>query len=168
MDPRATATPQVLAQQFTLGESIYAQLTVSRKAMAELESAESQLKKLDTSDSPGSLRDAIHNAQAKIEKIRSGEHESADKAGEHEAGLAEATTGLGTVLRIVESGDRTAPAQALQIFDQMKKASSVGIAAWEAFKKTDLDALSAALVSARREPLKITAIEEQVHYAMTR
>jgi hypothetical protein len=168
MDPRATATPQVLAQQFTLAESIYTQLTASRKAMAELDSVESQLKKLDSSDNPDSLRDAIHNAQAKIEKIRSGEHETADKPGEHEAGLAEATSGLGTVLRIVESGDRTAPAQALTIFDQMNKASSAGIAAWEGFKKTDLNALNATLILAGHEPLKIAAIEEQVHYAMTR
>jgi hypothetical protein len=136
--------------------------------MAVLDSVESQLKKLDSSDNPDSLRDAIHNAQAKIEKIRSGEHETADKPGEHEAGLAEATSGLGTVLRIVESGDRTAPAQALTIFDQMNKASSAGIAAWEGFKKTDLNALNATLILAGHEPLKIAAIEEQVHYAMTR
>ena len=168
MDPRATATQQVLVQQFTLGESIYTQLTASRKAMAELESVESQLKKLDASDNPDSLRDAIHNAQAKIEKIRSGEHEATDKPGEHEAGLAEATTGLGTVLRMVESGDRTAPAQALAMFDQMNKASTAGIAAWEGFKKTDLNTLNATLILAGHEPLKIAAIEEQVHYAMTR
>ena len=50
MDPRATATQQVLDQQFALAESIYTQLAASRKAMAELESVESQLKKLDASD----------------------------------------------------------------------------------------------------------------------
>jgi hypothetical protein len=65
-------------------------------------------------------------------------------------------------------GDRTAPAAALEIFAQMKKASQEGIDAWEHFKTVDLAALNAALTSAHREPLHIADIEEQVHYAMTR
>jgi photosystem II stability/assembly factor-like uncharacterized protein len=168
MDPRATATPLVLEHQFTLAESIYTQLRASRKAMAELDSVQSQLKKLDVSDNPDSLRDAIHNAQAKLETIRAGAHGSADKSSQQQAGLADASAGLITDLRMVESGDRTAPAQAIAIFDQMNKASQAGVAAWETFKKGDLDALNASLTDAHREPVKIAAIEEQVNYAMTR
>ncbi|MGC2299592.1 MAG: hypothetical protein WA476_12370 [Acidobacteriaceae bacterium] len=168
MDPRATATPLVLEHQFTLAESIYTQLRASRKALAELDGVETQLKKLDVSDNPESLREAIHSAQAKLKTIRTGPSESTGKTSQQQAGLAEAAAGLSTDLRMVESGDRTAPAQAIAIFDQMNKASQAGVAAWENFKKADLDALNAALTDAHREPVKIAAIEEQVNYAMTR
>jgi hypothetical protein len=169
MDPRATATTQALDQQYTLAESIYTQLRASRKAMAELDSVESQLRKLAAAnDNPSELKDTLHAAQAKLEKIRSGGRGDAEKAGEEEPGLAEAASALGTDLRVVESGDRTAPAQAIEIFTQMSKASKEGIGAWQHFKTVDLAALNAALVSAHREPLKIAAIEEQVYYAMTR
>jgi photosystem II stability/assembly factor-like uncharacterized protein len=166
IDPRAAATKQVLDQQYALAESIYTQLRVSHKAMAELESVASQLKKLDAGDNNSpELKDAVHGAQGKLEKIRGGEHGGADKA--EEPGLAEVASGLATDLRIV-GGDRTAPAAALEIFAQMKKASQEGIDAWEHFKTVDLAALNAALTSAHREPLHIADIEEQVHYAMTR
>ena len=174
MDPRATATPQVLAQQYALAESIYGQVLEARKAMAELDSVDSQLKKLaSASDNPAELKDAISKAQAALTRIRAGEHAAEAKGRESEAspaeaGLAEATGGLGTDLRLVESGDRTAPAVAMEIFARMKKASQDGIDAWQQFKTADLAALNAALTAANREPLKIAAIEEQVHYAMTR
>jgi hypothetical protein len=50
----------------------------------------------------------------------------------------------------------------------MSKAEREKVAAWEQYKKTEVPALNAALQRAHREPLKIAAIEEQVHYAMTR
>jgi photosystem II stability/assembly factor-like uncharacterized protein len=168
MDPRAAATPQVLEQQFSFAEGVYTQLLASRKAMAELESVESQLKKLDTDDDPDSLKNAIRSTQAKLENIRGGDRDAQQQSGEHEAGLAEATSGLGTDLRVVESGDRIAPADATEIFTEMKKASQEGIEAWQHFRTVDLATLNTALTAAHREPLKIAAIEEQVHYAMTR
>jgi hypothetical protein len=160
MDPRVPATTAVLTQQFTLAESVYAQLLESRKAMAELDSVASQLKKLAAnSDNSADLNTAIHAAQAKLNAIRHGATEP---------GLAEATTGLGADLRIVESGNRQAPAAALEIFAQMKKASAQGIAAWQHFKTADLSTLNAALTAAHHEPVHIAEIEEEIHYAMTR
>ena len=55
-------------------------------------------------------------------------------ASEKKIGLADANTGLGVALRVVESGDRPAPAQAIVIFDQMKSAANAQIAAWQHFK----------------------------------
>ncbi len=163
MDPRSPATTAVLDQQFTLAESIYAQVLQSRKAMAELESVDSRLKKLTSaSDTPEDLKSAIRTAQAKLAGIRNGTG-SADAPG-----LAAAASGLGTVLRVVESGDRESPASALEIFGQMKKASAEGIAAWQHFKSTDLAQLNNALTAAHREPIHIAVIEQQVDYAMTR
>jgi hypothetical protein len=170
MDPRCATTPAILTQQFTFANSIYEQAVVARQAMAELESVESQLKKIDTSsaDTPEPLKTAVHDAQAKLDAIRDGAHAS-PKNGEEQSGLADAATGLSTDLRTVESSDeRPAPASALEIFRQMKKASQDGIDAWQRFKASDLVQLNTALAAAHREPLQIAAIEEQVHYAMTR
>ncbi len=120
MDPRVPATPQTLEQQFTLAESVYGQALKDRKAMAELEGVDNQLKKLAAaSDTPDDVKSAIQTAEAKLNAIRSGTESS--------PGLAEATSGLGSVLRVVESGHREAPASALEIFTQMKKASADGI-----------------------------------------
>ena len=166
MDPRSTATAEVLQQQFKLADSIYAQMRSSRKAMAELESVESQLKKLDASgeNNPDYLKQAIHSAQARLRQIKAGN----DDKSKDETGLADANAGLGVALRVVESGDRIAPAQALAINAEMSKAANEKIAAWEAFKRVELAAVNAALVRAQRKSIEIASIEEQVYYAMTR
>ncbi len=167
MDPRAVATRQILDQQFTLAESIYDQLRSAHKAMAELESVDSELKKLDSVDDPD-LRSAAQKAQIRLTTIRNGEAGEHDEEGEGESGLAAAAAGLSSDLHMIESGDRAAPSQALVIFHQMSQAARERIADWDRFKNAELAALNAALVKAHREPLQISSIEEQVHYAMTR
>ena len=165
MDPRAQATPQVLAQQFTLAHSIYRQTQSSRKAMAELEGVESQLKALDAkgAGNPAYVSQAVRNALTQLNAIRGGE-----EPGKQLVGLSEANAGLGTALRMVESGDRAAPSQALVIFDEMGKSARAQIDAWQQFKTTDLGKVNAALLRAHESPLQVASIEEQVHYAMTR
>jgi photosystem II stability/assembly factor-like uncharacterized protein len=167
MDPRVSATQQEFEQQYTLAESVYAQTLLSRKAMAELESVESQLTKISSSAPPADLAAVLSSALARLRQIRGGDAD-ADANGENALGLAQANSGLATVLRVVESGHRAAPAQALELQSQMSQAARDGIAAWEHFKRTDLAQVNDALVRAHREPLRIAAIEEQVHYAMTR
>jgi photosystem II stability/assembly factor-like uncharacterized protein len=165
MDPRCACTQAVLDAQYALGQRIYTQLLEGRKAMAELESVESQIQKIDLSaaSTPADLASAVRDVQKRLDGIRGGEGE-----GKSDPGLAEAVAALGTDLRVVESGDRTAPASANVIFDQMNQAEQEKVGAWQELKKSGLDALNAALASAHREPIKIAAIEEQVHYAMTR
>jgi photosystem II stability/assembly factor-like uncharacterized protein len=170
MDPRVDASTAVLDQQFTLADSIYVQMLGSRKAMAELESVESQLKKLNANgnNNPPYLAQAIQAALARLQQIKGdedGDHEKKDKG---EVGLAEANAGLGAALHMVESGHRAAPSQSLAIFDEMGQSARAQIAAWQQFKSAELGDVNAALVRASRKPLQIAAIEEQVHYAMTR
>jgi hypothetical protein len=131
--------------------------------MAEMDSVDSQLKNFAAAvDTPDELKTAIQTAESKLHAIRGGGHT------ESAPGLAEATSGLGAVLRVAESGDREAPASALAIFTRMKKASAEHIAAWRNFKSSDLANLNNVLTAAHREPIHIAAIEEAVDYAMTR
>jgi len=166
MDPRSSATQQVLEQQYSLASSIYEQTLSSRKAMAEIAGVESQLKKLEASggSNPAYLTQAIDHALEKLQEIKGGD---ADEKGE-EHGLAQANAGLGMALSVVESGDRTAPSQAVVIFHEMSKAAQAKIHDWELYKTTELGHVNAALARAHRAPMQIAAIEEQVHYAMTR
>ena len=138
--------------------------------MAELESVESQLKKLDSSSesNPAYLVHAIQTAIAKLQQIKGGNDEDHEKQSVNEPGLAEANAGLGVALRVVESGHRAAPAQALDIFNEMSVAAQKNTDAWQRFKTGELNDVNAALVRANRQPIQIAAIEEQVHYAMTR
>ena len=163
MDPRSPATRAVLQTQFTLVEQIDALDRQGRRAVAELESVELQIEKhaAKTSDVPADLVQAIQDAQAKIAEIRG--HEDGD-----EPGLDAATEAPGEDERVVESGDRTPPEVALTIFHEMGTAERAKIAGWEAFKENTLPELNAALVRVQREPVRIAAIEEQVHHAMTR
>ena len=135
MDPRSPATMEVLDQQFALGGSIYRETLASRKAMAELESVETQLNKVQSSNNnPADLQRELQSALTKLEAIKNGEGENSD-ASEKKIGLADANTGLGVALRVVESGDRPAPAQAIVIFDQMKSAANAQICSVAALQR---------------------------------
>ncbi|HTW49790.1 MAG TPA: hypothetical protein VMD92_17670 [Acidobacteriaceae bacterium] len=168
MDPRCACTQAVLDAQYAFGQQIYAQLRAGRKAMAELQSVESQIRKVNPSDAstPADLATAAREAQKHLVAIRGGEPE--EHSGKSEPGLAESVSALGADLRVVEGGDRTAPASAHTIFEEMSQAEQEKVAAWQQFKESGLEGLNAALARAHREPIKIAAIEEQVHYAMTR
>jgi hypothetical protein len=158
----------VLDLQFALGESIYLETQASRKAMAELESVESQLNELQSrSNNSADLQRELRAALTKLETIKNGEDDNSNSPGK-QIGLADANTGLGVALRVVESGDRPAPAQAIFIFNQMKTAADTQIAAWQHFKGNELAQVNAALQRAHQAPLQISAIEEEVHFAMTR
>ncbi len=170
MDPRVDATPQVIDRQFTLAESIYAQTLSSRKAMAELDSVETQLMKLDSisQNNPPDLAQAIQSALAKLREIKGGGDEDDMPMSDDKIGLAKSNAGLATILHVVESGHRAAPAVALEILAQMSTSARENIQSWQRFKSTELSNVNKALVRANRPPLQIAAIEEQVHYAMTR
>ncbi len=168
MDPRSPATTEVLDQQFTLGSSIYRETLASRKAMAELESVETQLNELQSrKNNPADLQRELHTALTNLESIKNGENEKSNSSAK-QIGLADANTGLGVALRVVESGDRPAPSQAIVIFNQMKDAAGAQIAAWQHFKSSELANVNAALQRAHQAPLQIAAVEEEVHFAMTR
>ena len=162
MDPRCSATQLVLEQQYALATDIYKQTIAARKAMAELQSVASELAKIEANagTNPSDLNDAVRDAAAQL-RVISGEKQP-------EPGLMQASAGLGTALRMVESGDRTAPSQAIVVFKLMSNVAQQKIQDWEQFKSTGLNRVNAALARAHQKPVQISAIEEQVHYAMTR
>jgi hypothetical protein len=101
----------------------------------------------------GSLRSQLANAKSKaaansalLALIMSLDAESANIAGAGGArnaevppsGLSAARSQLNAVLNVVDSADRTPPAQAYALFDQASRDVASQIAAWEALKSGKL------------------------------
>ncbi len=149
MDPRTTATAPELEQQLKLGLEIYSATLEARRLLGEIGSAQKQLageksKVAGHSD----LEAGVTNAITEIGKILKGNEGDA-------MGIATASAGLGAALRVVESGDRTAPAQAIEVYNESSAAMKAGIARWTEFKQTRLRDLNATLEKAHLERISI-------------
>jgi photosystem II stability/assembly factor-like uncharacterized protein len=165
MDPRSPATPQELEQQFTLGRQIYEETLQSRKALAEINSVQKELSDVQSKISAdhGELKASVTEAVAEMQKILSGAEASGGAMG-----LEKANTGLAAALRTVESGDRTVPAQALEIHRVSGQAMKLRLADWNKFKATRLPHLNQQLEQANLAPIAISQIEKAIEFLMSR
>jgi hypothetical protein len=176
MDPRSPATSQVLAQQFELGHQVFVETIEARRALAETGSVQKQLADLQqrlTQQTPEQqkrqtlitqLRSMLAAAQSEIGNILTNK-DHAPNAG---AGLQTAYTGLASALRVVESGDREVPSQAVAVYQESSAQIKAGIAAWTQFKQTRLAQLNQRLREANLSPIAITEIEQQVEWLSSR
>ncbi len=132
MDPRATATAAELAEQQRLGLEIFGETWRVREAQTEIKAAREYLANLKQKfkDSP--------QRQAQIEKISIAitTIESGNNAGI--MGLSATGGQLQAALRVVESGDRTTPKQALEVYRLADEAAKSRMAEWKALKAGEL------------------------------
>ncbi len=161
MDPRDHANDADLQKQFESGQAIFSDALKSRKAMAEIQSVRSELKKLQDAGQ----KDAVARAQTKLAAILDGGGEGAS---EQTMGLSAANSGLGAVLRVVESGHRAAPVSSGAAYELLRKATAQRVAEWAQFKATDLRQMNNQLQRSGKQPVQIGAIEEAVNFVMTR
>lgn len=122
MDPRSKASATELAEQEKLGLEIFAQARRTWQALAEIKVAKEKLSRAPGSPQARSLLASV----LAIEK-GTGPKESA-------LGLEEANTGLQSVLRVVEGGDRTTPEQALELYKISAEAARSRLAEWQTLK----------------------------------
>lgn len=158
MDPRSTATPAVLAEQLRLGREIYANTLLSRKAVAEADSIKKQLDDLKTTKP--ALAGRIDSFLNNMRKVTKG-----DRAN---WGLDNANSGLLAALRVVEGGNRTTPAATIELYNQSRQAFSSRAQQWQEFKTSEIPKLNQDLQSGGAEPIRISEIEEEIDYLMTR
>jgi photosystem II stability/assembly factor-like uncharacterized protein len=154
MDPRTSATPAVLAEQERLGREIYGETMLSRKAISETGSV---AKQLAGKKSPSA---AATSFLAALNKIVRG-----DKS---QMGLEAANTGLLASLRVVEGGDRETPSQAIELYRQSKQAFEQRAAEWQKLKTTELPQVNQELEKSGAKPIKMSVIEKEIEYLMTR
>ncbi|GAC1355584.1 MAG: hypothetical protein NVSMB3_00950 [Acidobacteriaceae bacterium] len=166
MDPRDAASTAELEEQFHLGQAIYTDAQRSRRAMAEMQSVAAELEKLQSSATQTEeLSSSERIARTKIAAMMGG-GSGADT--DERLGLSATSSGLGAVLRVVESGHRGAPASSLTARTLLQKAANERIAEWTAFKGAELRQLNQQLQRAGENAIQVSAIEEAVSFTMTR
>jgi photosystem II stability/assembly factor-like uncharacterized protein len=165
MDPRSSATPEILAQQLKLGQQIFAEISEARRALAEISSLQKQL--ADTEQKLGKqnpdIKSALAEAQGEISMILT-KKEIKDQP----RGLQDAYPGLASALRVVESGDRATPSQAVAVYQESRQHVKAAIAEWTAYKQTRLPQLNQKLRDASLAPVAISEIEQEVEFLMSR
>jgi photosystem II stability/assembly factor-like uncharacterized protein len=181
MDPRSPATSEVLAQQLQLGQQIYGETMEARRALAEINSVQKQLADMqqklgqqnlgqqnlghhELGAQSGRLTSALTDAQSGIGKILTNKEYAAAEG----PGLQDAYTGLASALRVVESGDRAVPSQAIAVYRESSPQVRTRIAEWTRFKQTKLEQLNQQLREADFAPIETAEIERQVEFLMSR
>jgi photosystem II stability/assembly factor-like uncharacterized protein len=167
MDPRTAATPADLALQLQTGKEIFLASLQSRKALAEINSVQEQIQTLKKQipQSNNELNKEVADFDSSLRKILGARNES---QGSEEWGLILANSGLTTSLGVVEGGERTPPAQAMDIYRTARRSAEVKEQQWNKLKTTELVELNKHLQAANVAPVAIAEIQEEVHYLMTR
>ena len=158
LDPRSAATLQELEQQLKLGQQIFAETVHSRRVLAEVDSVQKQLSDLQPKLAEhAELKAAAADAATALQNILTyGDAPSA-------MGLQTANSGLASALRVVESGDRAVPTQALELYREAGAAVKLKIGEWDQFKTTRLPQLNQQLQQAGIAPIAITDRSHPTH-----
>ena len=157
MDPRSPATFKDLEEQFQLGQRIFAETFRSRQAVAEIRSVQKQLSALEPklTGQATALKSSVTQLEADIARLSKGSGDSWGAA----MGLEAANTGLAAALAVVESGDRTAPSQAIALYRESSEAATLRIAEWGELEKSRLAPLNQQLREANLAPIVIAGAE---------
>ena len=171
MDPRSPATPEVLAQQLQLGRQIFGDTMEARRALAEIDSVQRQLAEIQkkVGEQKAEARDAsvasaLTGAQSTLGKLVTNKQHGAGEA----PGLQSSYTALESALRVVESGDREVPSQAIAVYKEASQQAKASIAEWKQFKQTQLARLNQQLGKANLAPVAIAEIEREIEFWMSR
>ena len=166
MDPRSPATPEVLVRQLQLGRQIFGETIEARRALAEIGSVQKQLADIQQklASQSAQLKSALAEAGSAIGKILTNKEHAADES----PGLQDAYAGLASALRVVESGDRAVPSQAIAVYQESSQQVKARVAEWARFKQTRLMQLNQQLREANFAPIAIAEIEERVEFLTSR
>ena len=162
MDPRSPATSKVLTQQFELGQQMFDETVQARRAVAEIRSVQKQLASAQQSvtEENTALKSALAEAQSVVGKILTKKEDS-------QLGLENAYQNLASALRVVESGDRPAPSQAVAVYKESSEQIRARISEWTAFKQTRLPELNQQLRRANLTPIAIADVNREDEFLMS-
>ena len=164
MDPRSAATAEIFSGNWIWRRKFTLSTLEARRVLAEMSSVQKKIadaqQKLGEQN-PG-MKAALSGAQSEIEKILT------NKTGSEQTGLQFAFIGLTSALRAVESGERAAPAQAVELYKQSSEQIKARTAEWTLFKQRKLPALNQKLTEAKIAPISIAEIEQEVEDLVSR
>ena len=135
MDPRSAATPAELERQYGLGRKMFTEMTAIRQTLADIRSARAGLTALGRE--PGTQqtdKTAITEIENAIKTILAGNEARSGQG----MGLDLASSGISGALRVVESGDRAVPSQAIAVFEEADGAARMRMDEWTRLKMTRL------------------------------
>jgi len=166
MDPRSSATPEVLLQQLQLANQMFAETMEARRALAEINSVLKRISDAQRGPEEQSpeLKAALAEAQSGIAKILTNKNNDPERT----AGLQDAYKDLASALRVVERGDRAVPSQAIDVYKESSRQVKVRMAEWANFKQTKLPQLNQELRKENLAPIAISEIEQEVQFLMSR
>ena len=153
MDPRSAATPEILAQQFNFGKRMFVETRDARRVLAEINSVQKQLASLRNAAQDLQLKSALNEAQSALGRITSSKQRTPGQG----QGLTDASRGLASALRVVESGDRAIPAQAMAVYEESHQQVAMCIREWISFKETQLPQLDQQLRRSNLAPIMVGA-----------
>jgi hypothetical protein len=167
MDPRSPATHEVLAQQLQLANQIFAETMEARRALAEINAIQKQISddQRKLGDQSPALKSLLEEAQSGIANILNKKDNDPEK---RSTGLQDAYKNLASALRVVESGDRAVPSQAIAVYNESSRPVKAGIGKWTTFKQTRLPQLNQRLREMSLPPIAISEIEQEVQFLMSR
>jgi hypothetical protein len=166
MDPRSPATPEILQEQFQLGQNIFNETIPARRALAEINQVQKQLvdAKQKLGEQNAALTKSLAAVDAEIHEILT----QPDPVSGQPTGLQDAYAGLASALGVVESGDRAIPSQAIALYQESSERVKAGVEAWSKFKETKLPHLNQELREANLSPISISEIEQPVEFLLSR
>lgn len=143
LDPRSNATPSDLAKQLELALKVSEQMSKAQHASEKLKEVRKQLAGVRAKISNTRAASLLPEVDAELEKMAgaSGGWSEAAKA----SGLGAVQLALNAVNEVVDSSDRTPPAQAYALFDQASHNLAAQLAQWDALKKGKLAELNRAM-----------------------
>ena len=166
MDPRSQATPAELNEQLRVGLEIFGDARSARKTLAEIGAVKKRLSEIEatTLKQHPELLNQVTALNSAIQNVQNPRPATPGVI----SGLEPASTGLAAALRVVESGDRSLPAQAMELYREAKEAANTSTAEWTQLKQTDIPKLNRALQKAGIAPIQISEISAEIGTEVSR
>jgi photosystem II stability/assembly factor-like uncharacterized protein len=143
LDPRSPATPTDLARQFDLGLKATTEIAKNGQLTRELAALRAQITDIKKKAPDAALLELVSRVEAEAQKL-SGVGASWQTPA-NPSGVGAVQINLGAVNFVVDSADRTPPAQAYALYEQASRDLAALVTSWDALKNGQLAELNRAL-----------------------
>ena len=143
LDPRSPATPTDLARQFDLGLKATTEIAKNGQLTRELAALRAQITDIKKKSPDAALLALVSKVEAEAQKLSGVEASWQTPA--TPSGVGAVQTNLGAVNFVVDSADRTPPAQAYALYEQASRDLAALVTSWDALKNGPLAELNRSL-----------------------
>jgi photosystem II stability/assembly factor-like uncharacterized protein len=163
MDPRVTAAPEDLAQQFAVERDAVRGMNESAAALRQVQSLRAQLKDRAEKAGKGPLGDSIAALDKKLEELEGARRQrflGLPPAGKEKETLTALNQHYGSLLRVVDSADAAPTTQAMALHRELEAARTELLARWKEIQARDLPAMNQGLEKAGLSAVSAKAVSD--------